>query len=86
MLDVTWAQPEPSSGRLDTRAIYSALGTVPAWNTAHSTSRLDIKLRTGPGGQAPLWAKPVGGAPFALTAAKRDVTTGRFWVHGFRAA
>ena len=46
MLDVTWAQPEPSSGRLDTRAIDSALGTVRAWNTAHSTSRLDIKLRT----------------------------------------
>jgi len=86
VLNVTWAQLQPSEGGpLTTSAIDSAIAQVNALNASNGTN-IGIKLRVWGGYTAPEWAKNIDGAPITVTGeAEVDPgvftpqTIGRFW-------
>jgi hypothetical protein len=86
VLNVTWAQLEPTSGTLDTSVISSALSAVSAYNTTHPGEEIGVKLRVWGGFVAPDWAKNIDGAPITVTGQGEvtrgffgSQTIGRFW-------
>ena len=86
VLNVTWAQLQPSEGGpLTTAAIDSAIAQVNALNASNGTN-FGIKLRVWGGYTAPEWAKNIDGPPITVTGeAEVDPsvytpqTIGRFW-------
>jgi T5SS/PEP-CTERM-associated repeat protein len=66
VLNVTWAQLEPTSGQFDYAAIDSAVNAVSAYNTSHGTD-IGIKLRVWGGVVAPDWVKNLDGPPVAVS-------------------
>jgi hypothetical protein len=66
VLNVTWAQLEPTSGQFDFSAIDSAVSAVSAYNTSHGTD-LGIKLRVWGAVVAPDWVKNLDGPPIAVS-------------------
>ena len=66
VLNVTWAQLEPTSGQIDFSAINSAISEVSAYNSSHGTD-LGIKLRVWGGVVAPDWVKNLDGPPVATS-------------------
>ena len=86
VLNVTWAQLQPSEGGpLTTSAIDSAIAQVNALNASNGTD-IGIKLRVWGGYTAPEWAKNIDGPPITITgeaevdpAVYTPQTIGRFW-------
>jgi T5SS/PEP-CTERM-associated repeat protein len=66
VLNVTWAELEPTSGKFDFDAISSAISAVSAYNTSNGTD-LGIKLRVWGGVVAPDWAKNIDGPPIVFS-------------------
>ena len=66
VLNVTWAQLEPTRGQFDFSAINSAISAVSAYNTSNGTD-LGIKLRVWGGVVAPDWAKNIDGPPIVVS-------------------
>ena len=86
VLNVTWAQLQPSEGgSLTTSAIDSAIAQVNALNASNGTN-IGIKLRVWGGYTAPEWAKNIDGPPITVTGENEvdpgvftPQTIGRFW-------
>jgi T5SS/PEP-CTERM-associated repeat protein len=86
VLNVTWAQLQPSEGGpLTTSAIDSAIAQVDALNASNGTN-IGIKLRVWGGYTAPEWAKNIDGPPITVTGENEvdpgvftPQTIGRFW-------
>jgi hypothetical protein len=66
VLNVTWAELEPTSGQFDFAAITSAISAVSAYNTSNGTD-IGIKLRVWGGVVAPDWAKNIDGPPIVIS-------------------
>ncbi|HEY2871987.1 MAG TPA: hypothetical protein VGJ56_08720 [Reyranella sp.] len=66
VLNVTWAELEPTSGQFNFSAIDSAVAAVSAYNTSNGTD-LGIKLRVWGGVVAPDWVKNLDGPPVAVS-------------------
>ena len=66
VLNVTWAELEPTSGQFNYAAINSAVNAVSAYNTSHGTD-IGIKLRVWGGVVAPDWVKNLDGPPVATS-------------------
>ena len=66
VLNVTWAQLQPTEGAVDTSAIDDAIQQLQAFNTSHGTD-VGIKLRVWGGFTAPDWAKIIDGPAITIT-------------------
>jgi hypothetical protein len=86
-INVTWDQLQPTPGALDTSVLDRALADVTAYNRAHPTKPLAVRLRVYASGRSPAWAKALGGGP--VTVIDREgqaITIGRFWTSPFQLA
>jgi len=90
VINITWAQLQPTPKSLDTAALDGALSDVNAYNAHHPQSPLAVKLRIWPGPSAPQWAKELGGPPVQLVHAAGNqnliITVGRYWAVAYRKA
>lgn len=82
VINVTWAQLQPTPGDFVTTPIDDALNEVRNFNSQHPQSPLGVKLRIWQT-SAPDWAKNLDGGPVTLVQVKnsevRSKTVGRFW-------
>lgn len=87
VLNATWWRMQPDrDGGLRTARVDRSLGKVRAWNVAHPSAPLSVKLRIYQGNQAPDWAKRIAGGPLSI---KRNpagchvtdctITIGKVW-------
>jgi len=86
VVNVTWAQLEPTEGRFDFGDLDSSLAAVTAYNQADPGTPLVVKLRVWGGFTAPWWAKSLDGAPIevpAFTNHPDTATIGRYWTSGY---
>ena len=83
VINVTWAQLQPTSQTFDPGVIDQALSAITAYNQSHPTAPLLAKLRVWGGGHSPDWAKQIGGpitVVFQSTSnAPVTLTVGAFW-------
>ena len=82
VVNVTWAQVEPTEGAFDFAPLQASLAAVSRYNATHPKDRLAVKLRVWAGFTAPGWAKAIGGAPIAVpgtSAAEPGGSLGRYW-------
>lgn len=86
VINVTWAQLQPSRGDFLTTPIDDALARVREYNQQHPQTPLAVKLRVWQS-SAPDWAKSLDGEPVRLVTKKGDVKiVGRFWTASYRQA
>jgi hypothetical protein len=78
-----WAQLEPSPGHEQWRDLDTSLAAVTAWNMAHPSTPLGVKLRIFGGNTAPAWAKALGGAPLTIVTKGISKTFGRWWTEPY---
>ncbi len=75
VINVTWAQLQPTQGAPpDTSVIDAALSAISAYN-ASSSAPLGAKLRVWGGFAAPEWAKGLNGGPLSVVANKNNAIT-----------
>jgi hypothetical protein len=91
VINVTWAQLQPTSSDLVAASIDNALGNVRAFNQQHPQTPLGVKLRVWQS-SAPDWVKKLDGEPVRITINKGNgsnvhvKTIGRFWSANYRRA
>ena len=83
VINVTWAQLQPTAQRFVPDAIDAALSDIATYNANHPDAPLLAKLRVSVGGSTPDWVKQIGG-PIAVIhqpsgSAPIGVTVGAFW-------
>jgi hypothetical protein len=87
VVNETWAQLEPRRGHFTFAPLERSLAAVRAYNRAHRSHQLAVKLRFWGGFTAPAWAKTLGGkTPVSFAIPKNTGTTGRWWTPPYRAA
>lgn len=86
VVDVSWGQLEPSPGTFDFSTLDSDLTAVSAYNAAHPSATLGVKLRVWAANDAPQWAKTMDGAPIATDVNDQPATVGQWWKPDYRAA
>jgi len=89
VLNVTWAQLQPSPDHLDTASIDSALAAVREYNRKLPATPLAVTLRVWSGPTAPGWAKSLDGPPVAVQRVfwhqpEETITIPRFWSDAYR--
>ena len=83
VVNVTWAQLEPSAGTFDFTDLNASLAAVPAYNQADPATPMEVKLRVWGGFTAPDWAKSLDGPPIEVPAFPdhpETATIGRYWL------
>jgi hypothetical protein len=90
VINVTWAQLQPTPGSLDTTAIDEALAGVRAYNAKNPMTPLAVDLRVWPGPNAPAWVKALDGPPVEIRRIYprqplQTITIGRFWSASYSA-
>ncbi len=85
VVNESWSQLEPSSGRENWRPLDESLAAVSAWNAAHPSTPLGVKLRIFAGRSAPSWltAKT---KTVTISVHGRLVEVGRWWTPAFESA
>src|SRR5262245_47529645 len=85
VVNVTWAQLQPTPGALVTTVIDDAIAVVNQYNTTNGTD-LGIKLRIWGGFTAPEWVKNLDGPALTISGQSSvdpnvytDQTIGRYW-------
>ncbi len=87
VVNASWSQLEPTQGAFDFSNLDDSLAAVTAYNTAHPTATLAVKLRVFGGYGAPQWAKMLDGAPISITVhGSVQGTVGQWWKPDYRAA
>jgi hypothetical protein len=89
VINETWAQLEPSQGNFTFDGVRKSLAAVSAYNRAHPSHQLRVKLRIFGGFAAPEWAKTMEGPPIRIATkilASGTGTVGQWWKPGYRAA
>ncbi len=83
VLNLTWAQLEPTKAGFDFAPLDADLASVSDYNAANPTHPLKAKLRVWSGFTAPQWVKALDGPPITVPGdANRPVsaTLGRYWM------
>ncbi len=87
VVNETWNQLEPRRNVFDFSPLDKSLAAVRAYNRAHRSHPLVVKLRLWGGFTAPDWAKTLGGTmPVSFDTATATGTTGRWWTGAYRGA
>jgi hypothetical protein len=86
VINVTWAQLEPTQGSLVTAGIDGPLDDIRAYNQKNPDHPIGARLRVWPGPCAPDWAKHLGGDPVKVLHRDMPITLGRFWAKPYRDA
>ncbi|MBW4043294.1 MAG: hypothetical protein HIU86_14445 [Acidobacteria bacterium] len=89
VVNQTWAQLEPTRGGYDFSTLDASLAAVTAYNVAHPSAPIGVRLRVFAAFAAPAWAKSLDGAPIAVPAnlpSRTGGTLGRWWKTGYRSA
>ena len=86
VINVAWAQLQPSPASFNTTAIDNALADVRNYNQQNTSKPLSVHLRVWPGPNAPLWIKNMDGQPVTVLHRNMPVTVGRFWSTSYRQA
>ncbi len=85
VVNESWSQLEPGSGDEQWAPLDQSLAAVTAWNTAHPTTPLGVKLRIFAGRSAPAWVTAQSGT-VDIRVHGRAVTLGRWWTPPFESA
>jgi hypothetical protein len=92
VINAAWSdiQPLDTPGRIDFGVIDYPLNAVSAYNLAHPTAPLGVKLRVYAGSTTPDWAKRIGGGPVMLfrnpqgcASGSCPITVGKYWTPEF---
>ena len=89
VVNVPWAELEPQPGQLaPNNELDRAIAAARAWNRAHPSHPLFLKLRVVAGIESPDWVKARFGPPLAVTSPQSGAagTVPRFWTPDFMAA
>jgi hypothetical protein len=86
VVNENWAQLEPSPGKEQWQDLDASLAAVKAWNAAHPSTPVGVKLRIFGGNSAPDWAKSVGGLPITVVTKGVSRTYGRWWTNPYARA
>jgi len=85
VVNESWSQLEPSPGVEQWAPLDQSLAAVAAWNTAHPSTPLGVKLRIFAGRSAPAWVTAQSGT-VTIDVHARQVTVGKWWTQPFEAA
>jgi hypothetical protein len=85
VVNENWSQLEPSANQYDWSSLDASLGSVTAWNTAHPSDPLGVKLRIFAGRSAPSWVTAQSGT-VTIVVHGESVTLGRWWTTPFETA
>jgi hypothetical protein len=86
VVNENWAQLEPSAGHEEWQDLDASLAAVKAWNVAHPSSPVGVKLRIFGGNAAPGWAKSLSGSPISVVTKGISRTYGRWWTRPYAKA
>lgn len=86
VVNESWSQLEPSPGIENWAPLDQSLAAVAAWNNAHPSTPLGVKLRIFAGYGAPAWVVAASGPPVSLQTAGGQKTIGEWWTTPFRQA
>ena len=85
VVNESWSQLEPRPGAEQWGPLDESLAAVSAWNAAHASTPLGVKLRVFAGRSAPAWVTSVSGT-VTISVHGREVTVGKWWTASFEAA
>ena len=83
---MSWSQLEPTEGTFDFSTLDGDLAAVSAYNIAHPSATLGVKLRVWGANDAPEWAKVMDGSPIVTDVNNQPATVGHWWQPDYRAA
>jgi hypothetical protein len=84
VINLTWAQLEPTQDTFDFSSLDQALAEVSAYNTQNPNTPLGVRLRIWPGPTAPAWIKALDGfSPVTVFVSGNPVTVGPFWTPAY---
>jgi hypothetical protein len=88
VINVTWTQLEPHTGKFMFRAIDEALQNIAQYNATYSAHPLRAILRVETGQMAPDWVKSMSGGPVSIFRRSNNaaITVPRFWTAEYRKA
>ena len=86
VVNESWSQLEPSPGVEQWAPLDRSLAAVQAWNDAHPSTPLGVKLRIFAGYGAPSWVVQQAGPPVTLVTKGGARSVGRWWTTPFRQA
>jgi len=89
VMNVTWAQIEPTRGHYDFTFIDHSLDEVRAYNAKHPQHPVTAKLRIDSGQKSPTWALNLDGPPwldYHHNAPDTAVPVPRYWTPAYRTA
>jgi len=87
VVNESWSQLEPSPGVEQWGPLEQSLAAVSAWNAAHPSTPLGVKLRISAGRSAPAWVTSQSGTvDLTVHKARDQVTVGKWWTPSFEAA
>lgn len=87
VVNVSWSQLEPNQGTFDFSTLDASLAAVSAYNAAHPSATLAVKLRVFGGYGAPQWAKTLDGGSISISVhGSVQGTVGQWWKPDYRAA
>lgn len=85
VVNESWSQLEPRRGVEQWGPLDESLAAVSAWNAAHASAPLGVKLRVFAGRSAPAWVTSATGT-VTIAVHGREVTVGKWWTAPFEAA
>lgn len=85
VVNESWSQLEPAPGAEQWAPLDQSLAAVAAWNAAHPSAALGVKLRIFAGHSAPAWVTAQSGT-VTIDVHGTPVTMGRWWTPPFESA
>ena len=85
VVNESWSQLEPAPGVQQWGPLDKSLAAVSAWNAAHPSTPLGVKLRIFAGRGAPAWVASQSGT-VAIDVHGRKVAVGKWWTQPFESA
>jgi hypothetical protein len=85
VINVTWAQIEPTRGTYVFDAIEGALSTIATYNATYPVHPVVAKLRVYAGATSPSWLPALAGGSVTITGLMNPITIPTFWTAAYRA-
>lgn len=87
VVNESWSQLEPEPGVEHWGPLDQSLAALAAWNAAHASTPLGVKLRIFAGRSAPAWVTSQSGTvDLTVHKARDQVTVGKWWTPAFESA
>jgi len=87
VVNESWSQLEPTQGVEQWAPLDQSLAAVSAWNAAHPSTPLGVKLRIFAGRSAPAWVTSQSGTvDLVVNKVREQVTVGKWWTPPFESA